>query len=164
MRLSRQMHGDSQAVGDVVAPGALQHFRILWSRPMERHIAPSETRRSPMAEAVHGIRDAEAVLVEPMRKAFGIIVETDALVRGCKKIDMMADREPGAAHASANLAEDIDERVLAINRRDVVFELPRGLDCAHSDPLAAPAASSSLTARHGPCFSADPQPSQAGVS
>ena len=156
MRFSRQMHGDRQSVGDVVAPGAFQHLGILRSRSLERHIAPAETRCSPMAEAVHGIRDAEAILVEPMRKAFGIIVETDASVGSGEKIDMMADRKPGAAHSSANLAEDIDERVLAIDRHDVVFELPCGLDRAHSDPLTAPAASSSLTAGYSPCFSADP--------
>lgn len=146
MRLPRQMHRDRQSVGDVVTAGAFQHLGILRSRPMERHIAPAKTRCSAMTEAVHGIRDAEAILVEPMRKAFRIVVETDALVGSREKIDMVADRKPGAAHMRANLAEDIDERVLAIDRHDVVFKLPRGLDCAHSDPLAAPAASSSLTA------------------
>ena len=73
------------------------------------HIVPKKTRHAALAFAVDGVGDAEPLFVKPKRPFFRVIVDADAPVRSCQEVDMMAEREPGAAHSRAGFLQEIRE-------------------------------------------------------
>ena len=82
-------------------------------------------------------------------------MDTDAAVGGGKKIDMVAEREPGAAHARAGFEEQVGETRLVLHLRDVERKGVRSVHRRHGahgprTPFSEPANEEPLVWARGP--------------
>src|SRR3546814_2688686 len=108
MRMARKMGGHREPVADAV-PARLGEYHVVLGS-LSLHIVPKKTRHAALAFAVDGVGDAEPLFVKPKRPFFRVIVDADAPVRSCQEVDMMAEREPGAAHSRACFLQEIRDR------------------------------------------------------
>lgn len=135
MRLPRDMHRDRQSVIDIVKACLGEDIVVAVTRRREAaHLAPEKAGCAPLARAVHRVRQAKALFVESACPFLGIIVHADAFFRGRQKIDMVAQREPGAAERCAGFGENIGQCTFARDRQHVGRESQRGVERLHSDP------------------------------
>lgn len=82
---------------------------MLRERTVAANVAPMKPGRCSLARPVDGVDYAKAVLVEPVRPVFGIIMHPQTCLRGAQKVDMMAQRKEFAVQLIANFAKHIVE-------------------------------------------------------
>src|SRR3546814_19940554 len=85
------------------------------------HIVPEKASSAALARPVHRIRWPQSVLIEPIGPFLRIIVNTHALVGRGEKIQMVTEREPGAAHQGAGLPPQIGTPRPGTNWKSVVW-------------------------------------------
>ena len=110
MCIPRHMGGDGQSFANAVPPGASEDKAVmLRERTVAANVAPMKPGRCSLARPVDGVDYAKAVLVEPVRPVFGIIMHPQTCLGGAQKVDMMAQREEFAVQLIANFAKHIVE-------------------------------------------------------
>ena len=111
---------DGEAIMNAVPPRPREDRLVAGPARREgRHIVPEKAGEAPLARAVNRIAQPEAALVEPLSPFFGIIVDAQPLSGSGEKIDMMAEREPGASHARAGFEQYVHKGIFARDRHHI---------------------------------------------
>src|SRR3989344_411596 len=135
MRLARNVRRYGKPVSYSVPLRLTENQFVLGAFARKRlHVAPEETLETAVAGAMHRIGNPKAALVKPAGPILGIVVDANTPVGSREEIDMVAQREPGTAHARAGFLQQIGKTRRILHPRDVERKSMRSVHRRHCDP------------------------------